>query len=277
MVNSLLILIALAIGWRIRGEYLIDAGHGLGYALGIVGGSMMLLLLIYPLRKHFQRTPLLLFSTPFWFRLHMAFGLLGPIFILYHCNFSLGSTNSNIALMSMSLMVASGLAGRYIYTQLHAGLHGKRLELKDLLANKILLHNSLTEGASVWVVRVSDTLLGELQQYENAVAHGDPGHGGLWRIVHINIATRRARHQLFEQLQRDQADNPALRNLSASERERQLGVVRNAIADYLATVRRIAELAFFERLFSLWHMMHMPIFFMLIVAGFVHVYAVHAY
>jgi hypothetical protein len=276
-VNTLLILCALVVGWRIRDEYLINAEYGLGYALGIGGGVMMLLLLVYPLRKRLQRTPLLIFSTPVWFRIHMALGLLGPLFILYHCNFSLGSTNSNIALFSMLLMVTSGLVGRYIYTKIHADLRGKRVQLKDLLANKILLRDALTEGSAGRVVLVSNTLIDELQRFENAVAQRDQASGSLRRIIDLSVATRRARNKLDELLQQDQLQNIAYQNLPSSERKRQLRAVREAIADYLATVRRVAELAFFERLFSLWHMMHLPIFFMLIVAGFVHVYAVHAY
>jgi len=42
-------------------------------------------------------------------------------------------------------------------------------------------------------------------------------------------------------------------------------------------VRRVAELATYERLFSLWHLLHLPLFFMLLVAGVVHIVAVHVY
>ena len=65
----------------------------------------MLLLLIYPLRKRFQHSSIFIFSTKNWFKLHMVLGVFGPLLILYHSNFSLGSTNSNVALGSMLLMV----------------------------------------------------------------------------------------------------------------------------------------------------------------------------
>ena len=45
---------ALYFGWVIRDEGYITAEAGLGYALGIIGGSLMLLLLLYPLRKRLR-------------------------------------------------------------------------------------------------------------------------------------------------------------------------------------------------------------------------------
>ena len=46
---------------------------------------------------------------------------------------------------------------------------------------------------------------------------------------------------------------------------------------HIDATRRVAELASYERLFSLWHVLHLPLFFMLLVAGIVHVIAVHVY
>ena len=112
VVFSILIILLLVLGWQMRDEYFITAQNGVGYALGIIGGSMMLLLLIYPLKKRFPQSKLLFFSTRNWFRIHMMLGIVGPLLVLFHCNFSLGSTNSNITLASMILMVSSGLFGR---------------------------------------------------------------------------------------------------------------------------------------------------------------------
>jgi len=48
---SAAIIALLVAGWLNRDDYYLTAEFGLGYVLGIVGGSMMLLLLLYPLRK----------------------------------------------------------------------------------------------------------------------------------------------------------------------------------------------------------------------------------
>jgi hypothetical protein len=42
-------------------------------------------------------------------------------------------------------------------------------------------------------------------------------------------------------------------------------------------VRRVAGFAFYERLFGLWHVLHVPLFVMLLVTAVAHVVAVHRY
>ena len=45
----------------------------------------------------------------------------------------------------------------------------------------------------------------------------------------------------------------------------------------LAAARRVAEFSSCERLFALWHLLHLPLFGMLFVAAVVHVVAVNVY
>ena len=45
----------------------------------------------------------------------------------------------------------------------------------------------------------------------------------------------------------------------------------------IGAARRVLEFRAFQKLFSLWHALHMPLFLMLIIAGTVHVVAVHLY
>ena len=45
----------------------------------------------------------------------------------------------------------------------------------------------------------------------------------------------------------------------------------------LRTLRKLAQFRLFERLFSLWHIVHYPLFIVLVVAAIVHILAVHMY
>ena len=69
----------------------------------------------------------------------MLLGIFGPVLIFFHANFSLGALNSNVALFSMILVAGSGVIGRYIYTQIHTGMSGARLDVGDLLAQSAKL------------------------------------------------------------------------------------------------------------------------------------------
>ena len=112
------------VGWLLRDLHWINAEEGIGYWLGIIGGSVMLFLLLYPLRKR-VRFLHMFGSTRQWFRLHMILGLVGPLMILYHCNFQLGSFNSKVALYCMLLVAGSGIIGKHFYAKIHNGLYGK--------------------------------------------------------------------------------------------------------------------------------------------------------
>src|SRR5579871_2308794 len=123
--------LVLLLGTQLPVEHYISPKSGIGYAIGIVGGSLMLLQLVYALRK---RIPALhiLGSVPRWFQIHMLFGVVGPVCILVHCGFSLGATNSNIALFSMLVVAGSGIFGRYFYSKIHHGLYGHKASLSEL-------------------------------------------------------------------------------------------------------------------------------------------------
>ena len=127
-------------------ERTLSPRSGVGYWLGILGGSLMLLLLIYSARKRF---PWLhwIGGIPTWFEIHMTLGVVGPILVLFHANFSLGATNSNVALFSMLLVSCSGVAGRYFYTRLHAHLDSHEETLEQLKAAGARLATQSTSSA----------------------------------------------------------------------------------------------------------------------------------
>jgi len=97
IVWTIVIAALLAWGTHAHLERYITPQRGLGYALGITGGSMMVLLLVYSARKRVSWLRWL-GGIPAWFEFHMVLGIVGPILVLFHCNFSLGATNSNVAL-----------------------------------------------------------------------------------------------------------------------------------------------------------------------------------
>jgi len=59
---------------------------------------------------------------------------------------------------------------------------------------------------------------------------------------------------------------------------KRLGLTARCYVDRrLAATRRVAGFEGYERLFSLWHALHIPLIFMMIIAAIIHVIAVHVY
>jgi len=266
----LITLALLAWGYHFPTEQYLTPQSGVGYALGIVGGSSMLLLLVYPLRKR-VRALAFIGTTKRWFQAHMALGVIGPVLILFHSNFSLGAANSNVALACMLVVSGSGLFGRYFYTRIHHGLHGRKASLAELrdYAEKLR-----------WVTTAVDflpDLVSRIEREEQRIVARCEAKFALLRplvgFAGVFIARRRLHHYVKQQVR-------TLRDGMGESRERRRQLQRTAgayIDDRLAATRRVVEFAAFERLFSLWHALHLPLFLMLLVAGIAHVIAVHVY
>jgi hypothetical protein len=63
----------------------------------------------------------------------------------------------------------------------------------------------------------------------------------------------------------------------AAESKRLRRVANAYIDRRLAATQRVAAFQGYERLFSLWHALHIPLIFMLLIAAIVHVIAVNVY
>jgi hypothetical protein len=257
-------------GYSFPTEQYLTPQSGVGYALGIVGGSSMLLLLVYPLRKRIRALSFI-GTTKRWFQAHMALGVIGPVLVLFHSNFSLGAANSNVALACMLVVSGSGLFGRYFYTRIHHGLHGHKASLAELRdhAEKLRWVTTAVDFLPDLVSRIEREEQGIVTRCEATLVLLRPlvGFAGV-------LAARRRLHRYVAQQVR------SLRGAVGDSRDRRRQLRRTAdvyVNDRLAATRRVVEFSAFERLFSLWHALHLPLFLMLLVAGIAHVIAVHVY
>lgn len=234
--------------------------NGLGYALGIAGGLMLLLQSVYAIRK---RMPSLGFlgSVPMWFQWHTLLGIAAPVLILMHCGFSLGATNSNIALFAMLLVAGSGIVGRYCYAKIQRGL--KKSALAEPQSGKLMLPE----------------LIERLDTEENRLlkvgAWGGPGIVAAPFVISLRY---RSSERLLHRCACAAIKTTAARHKSvAAQREKFERVAFDHISRRLRAARETAEVRVYERLFSVWHALHVPLFLILIAAGIVHVVAVHLY
>ncbi len=258
----------LAYGWLHRSDRWINPEQGIGYWLGIIGGSLMLLLLVYPFRKRIRFLSVL-GSVGFWFRFHMILGLIGPVAILYHARFSWGALNSAVALGAMLIVSGSGLIGRYFYSRIHRGYSGRKLEVRALLKDMHdLLDNLADQGDTGTLVRA------RLEPFEQrTVAAGAGFWKSAWSVVSLGLGTRQALHQLKKELS---AQSPMTPIRSGDDKQRGKRLISLA-AEYFDAVRHAAEFAFYDRMFRLWHLFHLPLFIILVVTAIIHIVAVHMY
>jgi hypothetical protein len=265
------VILALVWGYNAHLEHYITPDRGLGYALGITGGSLMLLLLLYPARKRAQWLQFI-GSVSAWYRVHMTLGIVGPLLILFHSNFSLGATNSNVALFCMLAVSGSGLVGRYIYSRVYGDWHDHKATLEELRAAAELL-------------RKQSNTIALLPGYLGAIEHEEqrlfrPARtplGALVQPVTMGMRSQLAHWRLSGQI-RAMVIEAARQSPALALHGQRLAVNATSYARRrLDAVRRVREHGYYVKLFSLWHIAHVPFFVMTLVAGIVHVISVTVY
>lgn len=240
-------LIVFTWGWHVRDERLVNAEFGLGYGLGIVGLGCMSAMLLYSVRKR-ARSMRALGPIRRWLSIHMFLGLAGPLCILFHANFSLGSLNSTVSLACVVLVASSGVFGRFLYPRIHNGLTGQRATLKQLGTS--IEAKRLTLSTSVATDAALETGIRELETLALSKA-------GLFPLLARTAVLRKRSRALLR------------RTLTPA--------AARALRSYTDGVSGILRFRVYERLFGLWHAFHLPLSFVLFGAAAVHVLAVHIY
>ena len=258
--------------WRFSRMGYFRSGDEVGYWVGVVGGVMMLLLLAYPLRKYFKFTQRW-GKVKWWFVVHMILGIAGPFLILLHSTFHLGSVNAAVALFSMLIVAGSGIVGRFLYLRIHRGLHGERNNLAELQRRV-----GLAQGEIRSSFRFAPNVAERLMAFESYAGAGGDGWGStlrrvVWLPVRQRIEAEACARELNERLRLIGKE----REWTRGQLRRRRAQARHSTQVYLRSVVRVAQLTAYERLFALWHLLHAPFVYLLLLTACFHVFAVHAY
>jgi hypothetical protein len=248
------------------------SGSDLGYYLGLVGGCMMLSLLLYPLRKYWVRLHNA-GSLRAWFLVHIAFGTLGPVLILFHSVFHLRSFNGSVAFWSMIIVAVSGIVGRFLYIHIYRGLDGRQMTLQEL-------EGYLKPGPdkSFHALDLAPHIRDDLEAYRGQAFIKDTS---AWNQFKRFFAVSLRRQQLTErahaELRRILRLHGKHQGWDEAKYRSEVNTVQDLIDNYLRAVDVTARLAFWERFLAGWAMAHIPVVYILALSAVAHVVAVHTY
>lgn len=223
------------------------AAGRVGHGVGILGSFMIVLLLLYSLRKRMrvlQRAG----QLPIWLRYHIFLGIAGPILITLHTAFKVGGLVS-VSYWSMVAVALSGFFGRYLYQQIPRNVLGETLDVAEIEArNEALLvelsmnHNMDDRAATV----LEDLALRKLEHRAAPMA--------LLMLPFLNGV-------LVRQLQRW-----SLRHVDGDR-----AVAVRLAKDWVLQTRRLRLFHLIRDLFHYWHVFHKPFAFIMILVMIVHV------
>ena len=265
---SVSVVVMIALAWFVATATPYKANSNFGHNLGWVGGGMMCFMLAYSLRKRFRFLNRL-GHLRYWFQMHMVFGIAGPLLVLFHCTFKIGAMNSRIALYAMLLVAGSGIVGRFVYRHIHHGLYGRKATLAEV---EQTMKESAESMHTVFglVPSIMEKLAGfqlfAFRKLEGGWAH--TWHFLVLRLKGRSIA-RAARREAWHAIER--------RNFSHGERLAQRRQAKEQVDSYVDAICSTATFVTWERLFALWHVVHVPFIYLFFFSFVVHVIAFYMY
>jgi hypothetical protein len=252
---SLLACLAISAGYAVYAWVTTPSGgHPIGYALGIIGMLLMLSTeTLYSLRK---RVSWLRWAGPlrWWLSAHIFTGIVGPFLVLTHSAFRFQGV-AGFTLALTGLVVASGFFGRYLYTAIprtQAGVEATAAELEAEI--------ELVRGVVRDLARQRSAAVQALVEAETRPRAG--ARGGWWMVLARSWDERRYRSQLSRRI----------RQLEKAERRR-LNNIEHLLAQRRRLERQMQMLDSARRLFSWWHVGHVPLGLALFGSAAVHIVA----
>jgi hypothetical protein len=231
-----------------------EPSKGIWHPIGWIGSAMMVVMLLYTVRKRVYRLRSL-GRLPNWLTAHMFLGIMGPLLVTFHTTFKFGGiiTTSYIC---MIITMLSGLVGRYIYIQIPRGISGAELAVNDI--DKLV--GDLDGALGRFSNRVNVAALFEEIQIDPGRKTGDNPAASLIWMVRTDLVN-------FFKIGRLKRSLKTRHGLDRAS--------RTAIVDLLkkkaALVRRMNFLSTSQSLLHYWHVLHRPLAVVMFGIMFLHI------
>ena len=93
----------------------------------------------------------------------------------------------------------------------------------------------------------------------------------LLHVINLAVNARQIKKIAMRMVQETRIENEASNTVHDSK------AFVDSVTRYTLALRRAAAFKLYERLFSLWHILHLPLFIMMIITATIHIFAVHMY
>jgi hypothetical protein len=187
----------------------------------------------------------------------------------------MGSPNAAVAMLCMLLVSGSGTFGRFFYTKIHHGLYGRQTTVNELRAG---LEQS---GEVKSLFSFAPGVEKKLEDFRTRADEYAKQSGiGFVNFLTVGLQSAMLSRTLSRELHIVMQVHAKENNFTAAQRqgmEEMFFGYREKIVAYLNAVRDAAQFNTYERMFSWWHIFHIPLVYMMVFSAFYHVYAVHAY
>ena len=225
------------------------------HGLGIAGSMMILLLFLYSARKK-RVFGLRWGSVSRWLNVHIFFGIAGPLFVTLHSAFKFTGIIS-VSYFSMMAVMLSGIFGRYVYMQIPRDKKGTALSLEE-----IRRRDEEIVGALANIHGLPEDVLARVSDVSRVGVHAH--ESGLRAVaaalVHdLTLPYRLRKLRRYVRLRGKDLPPRVVREIVWLAREKAVLKSRIALSNSMT------------RVFHLWHVVHRPFAYVMVVIMFVHI------
>jgi hypothetical protein len=235
---------------RHGGYWQLKPGGERGHLLGVVGSTMMVIMLGYSVRKRW-RPMRRMGSLSNWLDLHIWLGVWGPALVILHSTFKVQGLVA-VSFWSMIAVASSGVFGRFLYIQIPRARNGTELSLEQA--------RRLDREMSARLVDDFGLDEATLEQLEALVARsGDPERSL------IGVLVRQFWEPLVLRLRVRRLSRSASGDRAGIHHLRELLLRKAALQQRLLLWDRLKEL------FHYWHVLHKPFAVLMYLFMVIHV------
>ena len=209
------------------------------HGLGMLGGLMIIVgVAMYMTRKRVRAL-----STAGrlsrWLEVHIFLCLLGPVLVAYHTTFKAGGVAA-ITLWTMLSVAASGIMGRFLYTQIPRNLNGTQLTMDEIEREMRALEDTLrSTAAGASLVAAMDGLFA-----------GTSAPRTLMEFFSSTIRLQRLKSAAKRKIREIVSKSGIMPEAGAQ--------LRQAASARAVLLQRSFLLSQVERVFFYWHAVHLP-------------------
>jgi len=233
---------------------LLKPGSFRSHGFGVLGSFMMILLLIYSLRK---RTRILgeAGSMKNWLNFHIFLGAMGPLFIILHSTLKLNGIVA-VSFWSMIAVALSGVLGRFLYLQIPRTLLGNEMSMKDV---ELARQNLISAINTTFQIEP-----GQLVEYEKKISGVDKDDRSVIKLLFV-IIIQDIKNRLRFRLLRNQL----IKELKITKQK--AGELVELLKKKVQLEQRVHLWNGLHQLFHYWHIFHKPFAVIMYLIMIVHI------
>ena len=236
----------------------------IGLYLGFIGVALFIGIFLYPIRKHWAWLASK-GSTRHWLDIHVMMGLTAPFIIAFHSTLKFKGI-AGMAFWIMFAVSASGVVGRYLYSQIPRRVTTAELsirevqELQENLRQQLAAQNLLPQHDLRALLKLPDPAWAKRLPILIALPYMM-----ILDVVRVFGVARLRRHALGfgESLQTFGGFFPT--------KHRELEKAIQAAAEEAALSKRVLFLSRSQKVFHLWHVVHKPFSYAFAVLALLHI------